>query len=137
MKLYAFRLKPGQDLKEGINKFAVDQGIKAGFIVTCVGGLKQAVLRMAGATPDRQDIRTFKEDFEIVSLVGTVSVNGSHLHLAVSDKVGKVYGGHLKAGCLVDPTAEIVIGEDESSAFTRQIDQDTGFKELIIKVKNK
>lgn len=53
---------------------------------------------MAGAKPDQQDIRTMNDEYEIISLVGTVSVNGSHLHLSFSDKNGDVMGGHLKEG---------------------------------------
>jgi predicted DNA-binding protein with PD1-like motif len=57
MKLYTFRIKPGNDLKTEIEKFIKAKNIQAGFIVTCVGGLSQAVMRMAGALPNKQDIR--------------------------------------------------------------------------------
>ncbi|MEK7152666.1 MAG: PPC domain-containing DNA-binding protein, partial [Patescibacteria group bacterium] len=106
--------------------------IKAGFIVTCVGGLEQATIRMAGAKPDAQDIRTMGGDFEIVSLVGTVSTNGVHLHMSFSNKNGVVQGGHLKEGTIIHPTAEIVIGVDETVTFKRELDQGTGFKELVV-----
>lgn len=132
MKTILFRLKPGEDLKGGIEKVVAKNDIKAGFIVTCVGGLSQATVRMAGATPEKQDIQTLKEDFEIVSLTGTVSTNGSHLHMSFSDKDGKVYGGHLKAGTLVNPTAEIVIGIADDIMIQRIMDKETGFKELNI-----
>jgi len=132
MKIYTFRLKPGQDLKTGIEQFAAKNNIRAGFIITCVAGLKQATLRMAGAVPDRQDIRTYKDDYELTSLVGTVSVNGVHLHMSISDKDGASFGGHLKEGTIIHPTAEIVIGEDESAIYTRELDEETGFPELEI-----
>ncbi|MET0779826.1 MAG: PPC domain-containing DNA-binding protein [Candidatus Saccharimonadales bacterium] len=132
MKTTVFRLKPGSDLKQGIEKVVAEQSIKAGFIVTCVAGLQQACVRMAGAQPDSQDIRTFTDDFEVVSLVGTVSVNGVHLHMSFSDKDGLVHGGHLKEGTIVHPTAEIVIGIDETIEFKREMDDETGFAELVI-----
>lgn len=88
---------------------------------------------MAGAKPDAQDIRTFKADFEIVSLVGTVSTNGTHLHMSFSDNEGTVRGGHLKEGTIVHPTAEIVIGIDEDVVMTREMDEETGFTELVVK----
>jgi hypothetical protein len=132
MKTRAFRLKPGADLKQSIEAMVTGRSIAAGFVVTCVGGLEQAVVRMAGATPEAQDIRTFSGNYEIVSLVGTVSVNGTHLHMAFSDKEGIVYGGHLKEGTIVHPTAEIVLGYEENVEFTRELDEDTGFKELVI-----
>ena len=132
MKTIIFRLKPGADLKSSIEAMIQQHTIKAGFIVTCVGGLEQAVVRMAGAKPDAQDIRTFRADFEIVSLVGTVSINGTHLHMSFSDSEGKVYGGHLKEGTLIHPTAEIVIGIDEDAEMRREMDAETGFAELVV-----
>jgi predicted DNA-binding protein with PD1-like motif len=132
MKTVAFRLKPGQDLKTSIEEVVQTHGVTAGFIVTCVGGLQQACVRMAGAKPSTQDIRTLKGDFEIVSLVGTVSVNSVHLHMSFSDSEGIVRGGHLKEGSIIHPTAEIIIGIDEAVKFTREMDQDTGFGELVI-----
>lgn len=133
MKTIIFRLKPGADLKNSIEEVIKKNTIKAGFIVTCVGGLKQATVRMAGAKPDAQDIRTFKGDFEIVSLVGTVSVNGTHLHMSFSESEGIVRGGHLKEGTIIHPTAEIVIGIDENVEMKREMDEETGFTELVVK----
>lgn len=132
MKTYAFRLKPGQDLKQGIEEFVTQHGLKAAFVVTCVGGLSQASLRMAGALPEAQDIRTLAADFEIVSLVGTSGPNGSHFHIAISDVQGNVLGGHLKEGTIIHPTAEIVLGEMEGAAFRRKMDEETGFTELVV-----
>ncbi len=132
MKTIIFRLKPDADLKETIEKIVAKHAVKAGFMVTCVGGLQQATVRMAGATPDAQDIRTMEGDFEIVSLVGTVSVNGTHLHLSFSDKEGAVRGGHLKEGTIVHLTAEVVLGIEETVEFVREMDDETGFKELVV-----
>jgi hypothetical protein len=132
MKTIIFRLKPGADLKSSIEEIINRNFVKAGFIITCVGGLEQATVRMAGAKPDTQDIRSFKGDFEIVSLVGTVSVNGTHLHMSFSDDEGIVHGGHLKEGTITHPTAEIVIGVDESVEMKREMDEETGFTELVV-----
>ena len=132
MKLHTFRIKPNNDLKTELERFVKANNIQAGFIVTCVGGLSQATLRMAGALPDKQDIRTYEDDFEITSLVGTVSVNGVHLHMSISDKEGKNLGGHLKEGTIIHPTAEVVIGEDEQTTYTRELDDETGFPELVV-----
>lgn len=130
MKMIAIRLKPGQDLKVELQKLVKKHGITAGFIATCVGSLQTVTLRMAGATLAEQDIRTLDGHFEIVSLVGTVSVNRNHLHLSVSDEEGGVTGGHLKEGSIIATTAEVVIGFDEDVIFTSDVDKNTGFKEL-------
>lgn len=130
MDIYTLRIRPGNDLKKEIEKFVEEHELKAASIVTCVGGLDSVVVRMAGATPSKQDIRSREGDFEIVSLVGTLSTEGSHIHLSASSKEGDVIGGHLKDGSIVNPTAEIVIMNDNSDSYSREYDPDTGFKEL-------
>lgn len=129
MKIFATRLKPNQDLKESLKNFVQQNNIKAGFILTAVGSLKQATLRFAS----QDNYQVFHERFEIVSLVGTLSIHGIHLHLSLSDKNGKTIGGHLVNGCLIYTTAEIVIGSSEEFIFQRTVDENTGYKELEIK----
>lgn len=125
---HAFRLKPGQDLRDELDHYAAEHGVTAGFIVTCVGSVSHAVLRMAGA----KVVKEFDGKFEIVSLVGTVSTNGSHLHLAISDESGAVFGGHLKSGTLIETTAEIIMNEVADTTFRREPDPATGFDELVV-----
>ena len=132
MKTYAFRLKPGQDLREEIDTFVREHDIKAGVIVSCVGSLKKAVLRMAGAKPEAEPMKTYEGSFEIVSLVGTAEPGDRHLHIAISDKEGNVFGGHLKRGSLVEATAEVIIGQLEGVTFTRKPDPETGYDELVV-----
>ena len=132
MKHLAFRLKPGEMLKEEIETRAEKHDIAAGVVLSIVGGLSKAKLRMAGATPDTQVIKKFEGPFEIVSGTGTISKNGCHIHISISNETGAVVGGHLKDGCTVSPTAEIVIGVLEDTAFKRVMDQETGFKELEV-----
>ncbi len=131
MRVYTFRLKPGTELRVEVQKFAAKKQIKAGFIVTCVAGFDHVKLRMAGAEPDNQDIREYHEKFELVSLAGTLSNTDCHLHMSVSDKDGKVIGGHLKEA-RVSTTAEVVIGEDETKHYAREHDSQTGFSELKV-----
>lgn len=106
---HALRLKPGQDLKLSIDSFVKENNIGAGWIATCVGSLTEYNVRFANQEKGYSD----KGHFEIVSLVGTLSVNGSHIHLSISDSTGKTIGGHLLDGCKVYTTAEIVIGESK------------------------
>ncbi len=129
MKVHALRLNPGMDLKVELNSFTKENNLSAGFIISCAGSLNEANLRLA----DENIIRKFEEKFEIVSLVGTLSQDGPHLHISLSNKDSKVVGGHLKEGCVVNTTAEIVIGNEESLTFNREHDEQTGFKELKIK----
>lgn len=132
MKHVTFRLKTGQLLKEEIEKSAVEKKIKAGVLLAVVGSLSKAMLRMAGAKPDKQEIKEYQGPFEIVSATGTISDQGCHIHMSVSDKKGNVIGGHLKDGCVVETTAEIVIGIFEDVSYERVQDEETGFEELSI-----
>lgn len=128
MKVFALRLKPDQDLRQSLKTFAEEQNIKAGFILTAIGSLKQATLRFAN-----QSVSTaLPNKFEILSLNGTLATTGVHLHICISDKEGKTIGGHLDNGCIVYTTAEIVIGASEEFTFIRTIDEQTGYKELEI-----
>lgn len=128
MKVFALRLKPDQDLRQSLKTFAEEQNIKAGFILTAIGSLKQATIRFAN-----QSVSTaLPNKFEILSLNGTLATTGVHLHISISDKEGKTIGGHLDNGCIVYTTAEIVIGASEEFSFIRTIDDQTGYKELEI-----
>ncbi|MGQ4646850.1 PCC domain-containing protein [Lyngbya aestuarii] len=129
MKIFAIRLKPNQDLKDNLRNFAKQNHLQSGFILTAVGSLKQATLRFA----NQDNSQLLTEKFEIVSLVGTLSLHGIHLHISLSDKNGKTIGGHLLDGCLISTTAEIVIGTSQDFIFMRTLDAETGYQELEIK----
>lgn len=128
-KIHAFRLKPGQNLKKEIEAYARKENIEAGWIMTCVGSLTQTNLRFANQPESSKSTG----HFEIVSLVGTVSMHGSHLHLSVSDSTGQTIGGHLSGENLVYTTAEIVLGESTQLIFTREQDGSTPWKELQVR----
>ncbi len=128
MKTAALRLKPDQDLKESLKTFVTSNNIESGFILTTVGSLKQATIRFA----NQSHSKVLNEKFEIVSLVGTLSTSGIHLHISIADQEGKTVGGHLDSGCIIYTTAEIVIGISPEFTFIRTTDEQTGFKELQI-----
>lgn len=128
MQTFAVRLLPGQDLKESLKQLVVEKNIRAGVVLTCVGSLQKAVLRMA----DENIINTYEERFEIVSLVGTLSADGVHLHAALSRANGEVIGGHVSDGCTIYTTAEIVVADVPDVIFKRVHDEQTGFKELVV-----
>ena len=128
MDIYALRLRPGQDLKKELDAFAREHQLQAGFIITGVGSLRRAAIRPA----DQQQPLLRTQKFEIVSLVGTLSPDGSHLHIALSDSTGATLGGHLLEGNEIYTTAEIVIGEARHLQFRRAVDAETTFKELTV-----
>ncbi len=131
---HAFRLKPGEDLKKEIQKLVTEKQIKAGWISTGVGSLTNYNIRFANQPAGSID----SGHFEITSLTGTVSVNGSHIHISLSDSTGKTIGGHLLDGCTVYTTAEIVILSSDEFVFKREKDGTTQWEELQVeKLKNR
>ncbi|PWH15025.1 MAG: DUF296 domain-containing protein [Anaerolineae bacterium] len=128
-RLHTFRLLPNQDLYDQIQQFVNTHNIQAGVILSAVGSLTHATLRLA----NRSHYSEFPGPFEIVSMTGTVSVHGSHLHLAISDGEGKTIGGHLVGGCKIYTTAEIVIGELEQVVYRREPCALSGYDELVVK----
>ena len=128
---HAIRLKPGEDLKSGIEKVVKENNIRAGWVATCVGSLTDYSIRFA----NQPDGVMGTGHFEIISLVGTISINGSHIHISISDSTGKTFGGHLMPGCKIYTTAEIVLQSTDKYEFTREKDGSTPWEELQIKEK--
>lgn len=128
MKVFAFRVKPGQDLRRELLAFAERHALVAPMVLTCVGSLQQLVLRFAGQT----DATVRIGRFEIVSLVGCVDPPRGHLHLSAADESGVVVGGHLMDGCEVYTTAEVVVGELPGVRFRRELDPTYGYRELVV-----
>lgn len=129
MKVHTFRLKPTQDLFDSIEEYVKQHKIEAGCVLSSVGSLTHATLRLA----NRNDYNEYEGHFEIVSMTGTVSIHGSHLHIAISDADGVTIGGHLVSGCRVYTTAEIVIAEFDDVVYKRELfENDSGYEELAV-----
>ena len=128
VRAYAFRLTPGHDLKQRLLAFAKAEGLRAAAVVTAVGSLTTVRLRLA----NQQQATVRHGHFEIVALVGTATGTAGHLHLAVADETGAMFGGHLLDGCTVYTTAEIVLAELTGANFTRELDPTFGYNELVV-----
>ena len=128
MKVVPLRLHPGDDLRRALESWIGEQGEQAGCLISGVGSLSVAQLRLAGA----REATGIHGDLEILSLAGTLSSDGAHLHIAVADSIGAVIGGHLCPGSLVRTTAELVIGLLPEWRFRRELDPTTGYAELQI-----
>jgi uncharacterized protein len=128
MQNYTFRLKSGQDLFDSIEAFVKARHIEAGCILSGVGSLTHATLRLA----NREFLSEYDGHFEIVSVTGTVSIHGSHLHISISDGDGKTIGGHFESGCKIYTTAEIVIAAFNDVIYKREFAEDSGYDELTV-----
>ena len=128
MRTHCFRLRRGDDLRQSLERYVREQHIRAAVVLSAVGCVSRAVLRDASGVT----VRTLEEHLEIVSLMGTVSEYGCHLHASFSREDLSAFGGHLLPGCTVNTTAAIVLAEIRSCVFTRRPDSETGYEELEI-----
>ncbi len=125
---HAIRLKPGDDLRKSIEDYVKENNIAAGWIATCAGSLTKYNIRFA----NQKEGNRGEGHFEIVGLSGTLSTNGCHIHISISDSTGRTIGGHLLQGNIVYTTAEIVIQSNRSFIFKREKDGTTPWEELKI-----
>jgi uncharacterized protein len=128
MQNYTFRLQPGHDLFNAIETFARERQIEAGCVISGVGSLTHATLRLA----NREFYTDYEGYFEIVSITGLVSVHGMHLHISLADGDGTTFGGHLVSGCKIYTTAEIVILAFTNEVHKREFAVDSGYDELVV-----
>lgn len=127
--LHPLRLRPGDDLRRALEAAVGACGFDSAFVVSGIGSLVDARLRFAG--DDKETLVT--GPLEIVSLSGTLSASGVHLHMAVSDACGRVHGGHVGHGNTVRTTAEVLLAVLPDATLAREFDPDTGFQELVIR----
>jgi predicted DNA-binding protein with PD1-like motif len=129
MQPFPLRLLPGQDLRSALEAQLTEHGGSAAFVLQGIGSLSVAQLRLAGADQPTE----LRGDLEILTLAGTLAADGAHLHMSVSDAQGRVTGGHVAAGCVVRTTAEILLALLPDHAFSREPDDGSGFRELVVR----
>ena len=131
MREFALRLRKGDDLRASIEKACIENGFDTVIVLSGVGCLYEVRIRLAKALAYLEN----KEDYEIVSLTGTVSKGSAHIHISLSDDTGKTIGGHLEKGCLVNTTCELVLGVLEEYVSDRVYDEGTGYDEIVFSEK--
>ncbi len=111
MHAVPLRLGPGSDLRRTLEEFAQAREA-SGFVMGVVGDLSTAAFQCPG-----QPAPTVMEgELEIITLNGTLSPEGVHLHLSLSDGGCQVWGGHLEHGTLVRKGADVLLGLFASDA---------------------
>lgn len=129
MSIHCFRLHRGDDLRRSLEEYARAHAIDAAVVLSAVGCLSRAVIRDASGVT----VHTLDEPLEIVSLMGTLSKERLHLHISLAREDLTTLGGHLKDGCIVNTTCEVVLQEVPGVAFGRVWDEQTGYEELDIR----
>ncbi|MCS7385637.1 MAG: DUF296 domain-containing protein [archaeon GB-1867-005] len=125
------RLPKDGDLMEEILKVAKELDISGGCLMI-IGALSKAVFGIY--TGKEYKKIELQGPLEILSCIGNIAeADGEkvvHAHITVSDSQGRAFGGHLLKGCIIHPTAELVIIEGENLKLKRKLDPETGLKLL-------
>ena len=105
MQPLPLKLAPGSDLRLSLEELAQQDGI-SGFVLGVVGNLTKASFQC----PGQAEPTVLEGDLEVITLNGTFSPEGVHLHLSLSDGACQVWGGHLEPGTIVQKGVDLVIG---------------------------
>ncbi len=108
MRSLPLKLPPGSDLRLSLEQLALEE-MASGFVLGIVGNLARAAFQC----PGRQEPTVLEGNLEIITLNGTISPNGVHLHLSLSDSDCQVWGGHLEPGTIVLKGADLLVGFHE------------------------
>ena len=139
-RIVAFRLKPGEDLLEGLAQACEEHKINNGLILTGIGSLRSARVFNPVPLPNAKAGFGYGDPISLVGPIELLSTSGMickgpngetlfHVHCSFSDQNGSGWGGHLIEGNKVLITADFVIAEVEDMNMGRRLDPDV---ELLI-----
>lgn len=99
-----FALSKGQDLYEELTRLAVRHRI-SNALVLGIGALQRGVVAFYDQKTRRYEEHVFDEPMEILCCTGNVALKDGrpfvHVHVALSDRRGRAFGGHVRPGCVV------------------------------------
>lgn len=125
---FMFSLPRRSDIHEAVTRFCVKNKVRKGWI-NILGAADVAKIGYYDQVRRKYYDRTFKEELEIVSCIGNVSLKDGkpflHLHAALGDTKLRTWGGHLFPGSSVF-AAEVFIQEVAGPALKREPDASTG-----------
>ena len=105
------RIDRGEEIVETLKEICEKENITLAH-VSAIGAVGDFTVGVFKTAQKQYFSNSFKGDFEIVSLSGTVTqMNGehySHLHMSAGNEKGEVFGGHLNRA-VVSATCEMVI----------------------------
>ena len=97
MRSLPLKLAPGSDLRLSLEELARRDGLQRIRSRRC--GQPHQVQPFQ--CPGQAEPTVLQGDLEVITLNGTVSPDGVHLHLSLSDGACQVWGGHLEPGTIV------------------------------------
>jgi len=122
------RLRRGEDVLERLNEIVLENEVTAASF-TAFGAVERAVV---GFFVGNGQYSTISCDgpLEVLSCTGNVSLKEGkpsiHAHIALADKDGRAYGGHVMAGCIVSATFEVTVLVYEGIELDSKFDVGTG-----------
>lgn len=130
--MHIFRVKPGEELIDGIAGYCRENKISSGVIIGIIGSLEKAALNFLVRLPGKYDTLNYTGRMEIVCAQGSVALKDNdtiiHVHCHIASQAF-CRGGHL-ASATVFSTAEVVLGELDYQ-LRRHADSYTGLNELL------
>ena len=105
------RIDKGEEILEAIKKIAQKENIKLANI-NAIGATNDFTVGVFKVDEKKYYSNSFKGNFEIVSLTGTINTMNdefyTHIHMSAGNDKGEVFGGHLNRA-IVSATCEMVI----------------------------
>ena len=105
------RIDKGEEILEKIKEFSLKENVKLAS-VCALGATNDFTVGVYKIDEKKYYANSFKGNFEIVSLTGTINtMNGefyTHIHMSAGNDKGEVFGGHLNRA-VVSATCEMVI----------------------------
>lgn len=124
---YVVRLEKGEEVIEQITNVCKTNNIRLGSIIG-IGATDNVKIGLYDVVEKTYHSNEFKDRYEIIGLNGNITRMYDevylHIHISVSDKEGKVYGGHMNH-CYISATCEIIIDEIDGEV-ARSYDDEIG-----------
>ncbi len=124
-EVYMVKIDRGEDLLKTVTAFVEEKNITSGYVN--IMGLSQNA-KFAYYNIETKIYEELARDdryFEIVQCTGNVSIKDGkpfpHLHIAFGDRNGKIFGGHLLVGTIVE-IGEVVIQTFDGEPMIREFD---------------
>jgi predicted DNA-binding protein with PD1-like motif len=138
------RVLPGFDVIEGIEEACRKLGITSGAIISCIGSLQWASVLVAVPLNNKigagySEPRYLEGPLELLSGQGTIGREEEgnisiHMHGVISDKEGRLHGGHLiKGQNPVLITCELMLARIEGIRIIRGYDPEVDMQVFLPK----
>jgi uncharacterized protein len=126
-KTFAIILRTGDEAMAELKRFAQTAGLTASQF-TAIGAFQEVTVGFFNMDKKEYNKIVIREQLEVLSLLGDVSLENDepklHAHVVVGKADGTAHGGHLLQG-IVRPTLEVILTEAPKHLH-RKLDPETG-----------